>query len=96
MNDDHDTEDPLEILDGPTELAPPVRIPTVYSNEPTATYHDWRPADTRVITCRIGNDLYPGERFESRDEALEAVKLRYGRVLEANYVPGRAFFRVQR
>ncbi len=86
----------LEALDGPAELAHD-RVPTVDAPVPVATYRDWDPAETRVICCRIANDLYPkDERFESRSEALATMQLRHGAVLEVNYVPGRAFFRVRR
>lgn len=89
-------EELLELLDGPAELAPPDLVPDVHQDEPVATYPDWRRADTRVITCAINNDVFPGERYESREEARAAVELKYGRILEANYLPGRAFFRVRR
>lgn len=85
----------LEMLDGPAELAVD-RVPTVMDETPVATYRDWNPADTRVIRCRISNDLYPGERYESRDEARAGTIIKYGPILEANYVPGQAFFRVMR
>jgi hypothetical protein len=86
----------LEMLDAPGEYAVD-RVPTVDADVPLATYRDWDPKDTRIVTCRIGNDLYPrDERFESRDEAYKAVERRHGRILEANYAPGRAFFRVRR
>jgi hypothetical protein len=63
---------------------------------PVATHRDWDPAKTRIVTCRIANDLYRDERFETRGEAVAAITRRHGRILEANYVPGRAFFRVKR
>lgn len=85
----------LEMLDGPTELAVD-HIPTVDQAEPVASYSDWNKADTRLIVCRISNDVYPGERFESREEAVRVIGARHGRILEANYVPGRAFFRVKK
>lgn len=86
----------LEMLDGLTETSADV-VPTLDSKEPAASYKDWDPAATRIIACRIANDLYlRDERFESRDEARAAIQLRHGRILEANYVPGRAFFRVFR
>lgn len=88
-------EDELLALDGPPEVAPNL-TPTVDAAVPLATYPDWDPRATRVIACRIGNDIYPGPRYESRDAARAAIEAQYGRVLEANYVPGRAFFRVRR
>jgi hypothetical protein len=87
-------EETMELIDGPTEMAPPEQIPHLSQDVPVATYRDWSPKDTRVITCRIANDIYPGTRYESREEAKAAVELVHGKVLEANYVPGRAFFRV--
>ena len=79
--------------DGPAETTVH-RVPTADQSVPVADYPDWTVFNTRIVTCRIANDLYKDERFETRDEALAAMKVRYGRVLEANYVPGRAFFRV--
>lgn len=86
----------LELFDGPTELAVDC-VPEADQPDPVATYKDWDAADTRVITCAIGEGSpYPGERFETRDEARHVIAVRHGRILEANYVPGRAFFRVLR
>lgn len=85
----------LLAVDGPPEVASHP-LPTVDSAVPLATYPDWDPDDTRVVVCRIGNDIYPGPRYESRDAARAAVEAQHGRILEANYVPGRAFFRVRR
>ena len=88
-------EDDLEVVDGPTQVTPD-HIPTADQQVPVATYVDWLPKDTQVVVCRIANDLYPGKRYESRDAALVDVRRVYGRILEANYVPGRAFFRVRK
>lgn len=85
----------LEVLDGLTEVKPD-RIPTVDQEVPVASYADYDKSETRVVTCRIGNDVYSGERFESRDEARIATEAKHGRILEANYTPGRAFFRVRK
>lgn len=85
----------LELLDAPAEYAVD-RVPTSDQEAPVASYRDWNPTDTRVVTVRIGNDLFREERFESRDEARAAIEQRHGRILEANYAPGRAFFRVMR
>ena len=85
----------LEAVDGPTDTEPDF-VPTADQSIPLATYPDWVPGETRIIQCRIGNDLYSGDRYESRDEARAATELKYGKVLEANYTPGRAFFRVRR
>lgn len=83
------------IVDGPSELAADV-VPTYDAEVPVGTYRDWSEADTRVIVCAIGNDVYPGRRFATRDAAVKAITAEHGRILEANYVPGRAFLRVKR
>lgn len=83
------------IQDGPSELVID-RVPTVDDEVPTGTYVDWNAGDTRVIVCAIGNDMYPGRRFATRDAAVKAITAEHGRILEANYVPGRAFLRVKR
>lgn len=88
-------EDDLLVADGPTHTANDF-VPMMDQETPVASYTDWDPANTRVLTCRIANDLYPGERYESRDEAVAAVTRKYGRIYEANYTPGRAFFRIAR
>jgi hypothetical protein len=80
-------------LDGPSDVAVDL-VPTADQTDPVATYADWRKEDTRIVVCRIATDAYPGERFETRDEAVAAIRARHGRILEANYVPGRAFLRV--
>jgi hypothetical protein len=86
----------LEMLDGFTETHTD-HVPTLDQEVPVASHPDWTRENTRVISCRIANDLYPkDERFESRGEALAAITKRHGKVVEANYVPGRAFFRVRR
>ena len=84
------------MLDGFTETAQD-HVPTMDQEAPVASHPDWVRSQTRVISCRIANDLYPkDERFETRADALAAITKRHGRILEANYVPGRAFFRVKR
>lgn len=85
----------MEVLDGPAELAPDL-VPTVDQETPVATYQDWRREDTFVVQCAIANSTFPGTRYETRDEALRAVAKKHGRILEANYTPGRAFFRVRK
>lgn len=86
----------LELIDGPVQHAPRDFVPTVDQEEPAASYADWTKDQTVIITCRIANDLYKGRRFESRDEAVQTVQREYGRILEANYIPGRAFLRVMK
>ncbi len=71
-------------------------VPSLDSDSPVATYKTWRAEDTRVITYSIGDLGYPGRPAVSRDQALADCKLVFGKVLEANYVPGRAFLRVMR
>ncbi len=85
----------LEVLDGASELSHD-HVPQMDQEVPVASHRDWLKSQTRVVTCRIANDLYKDERFETRDEAIAAITKRHGRILEANYVPGRAFFRVKR
>lgn len=86
---------PSDVVDDiPFTDAAPDHVPTLDQDAPVATYQDWTDEDTRIVTCRIGNDIYPGERYETRDEARAATELKYGRILVANYVQGRAFFRV--
>jgi hypothetical protein len=70
------------------------RVPTAADAAPEATYVDWRKEDTEVVTYRVGNDVYPGIYAESRDGARAHCEATRGRILEANYVRGRAFFRV--
>lgn len=79
---------------GPLEDTPADEIPNLDQEEPRATYRDWLPEATKIVVCCIGNHSYPGERFNTRDDARREVRRRYGRILEANYVKGRAFFRV--
>lgn len=83
----------LEIIDGPPELAEDF-VPHVDQPAPVATYRDWKMEDTCVVTYSIRNDVYKGRPADSREEALADCRLVFGRVLEANYMPGRAFFRV--
>lgn len=81
--------------DGPAEVKES-KIPRADHREPvTSEYPDYKLEETRVISVRIANDLYPNDpKFNSREEALEWAAEKYGRVLVAQYVPGRAFFRV--
>ena len=83
----------MEVIDGPSEFATDF-VPTVDQEEPVATYRDWKLEDTRVVTYSIRNDVYKGRPADSREQALADCRLVFGRVLEANYMPGRAFFRV--
>lgn len=86
----------LELLDGFAETHAD-HVPTMDQEVPVASHPDWTAASTRVISCRIANDLYTkDERFESRSEAYAVITKRHGKIVEANYVPGRAFFRVRR
>lgn len=84
----------MELVDGPSVVAAPDQVPTADQEVPVASYRDWRQEDTFVVQCAIANDVYPGTRYDSRDKAQAAVSAKHGRILEANYTPGRAFFRV--
>jgi hypothetical protein len=83
--------------DEPTEIAPNL-VPSLDQAEPLATYQDWDPKDTKVVVYFIGGSPRGSNGLWAltRDNALRQAKLTYGRVFEANYVPGRAFFRVKR
>lgn len=87
--------DDLLVADGPPAYQPKA-LPTVDQDIPVATYEDWTPEQTRIVNYRIANNYYPGEYAETRDKAYAMATVKYGRILEANYVPGRAFFRVFR
>jgi hypothetical protein len=85
-------EDDLDVL---ADATPPPSVPTIDDEEPVVMeYPDWCEEDTEVVTCRIANDNYKGRRFETYGEARRTVLAERGRILEQNYVPGRAFFRV--
>ena len=71
-------------------------IPTCDTEAPSATYRNYRPEDTRIIVYSVGRLGYPGRPVDTRDQALADCKRVFGKVLEANYVPGRAFLRVMR
>lgn len=75
--------------------SPPNRIPTVDDEEPKATYQTWSKENTEIKTYAVDNTVYPGIRAETRDAARKHCTENFGEILEANYVPGRAFFRVR-
>lgn len=83
------------------ELAPNL-VPDIDQETPVATYPDWKHEDTKVVSYTIIHEPEPvkstiGDRWAaSRAEAKADAEARFGRVFEANYVPGRAFFRVKR
>lgn len=77
------------------ELASDV-VPTVDGVNGEPTYRDWRPEDTRIVTYAVGNTVYPGKYAETREAAKADCEVLHGRILEANYVQGRAFFRVMK
>ena len=84
--------------DETVEVAPNL-VPDIDQESPVATYPDWRHEDTKVVTYQIG--LIPPTKTSDhwavgRPQAKADAETRYGRVYEANYVPGRAFFRVKR
>lgn len=86
---------PEEIVDSPAEVHVDM-VPQGDDEHPVASYQDWNLFDSFIVTCRINNNLYKGRPFETRDQAIKAITAEYGRILEANYVPGRAFFRVRK
>lgn len=88
--------DPETINDIPVTVMSEDLVPTVDSHEPglAVSYPDWSKEDTKVVTYAIGNTFYKGTFAETRDAALAHATLVYGKVYEANYVQGRAFFRV--
>lgn len=88
--------DPEKINDIPITVIAEDVVPTVDSEQPVATYPDWNKEDTLILTYRIGNNYYTGKQAESREAAKADAIAMYGRVLEENYVQGRAFFRVPR
>lgn len=84
-----------EPLEGITEVQQDL-VPTLDQEHPVASYADWNIYNTHVITCTLGNSPHKGLRFANREDALKGVTQQYGKIYEANYVPGRAFFRVAR
>jgi hypothetical protein len=97
MQQPKDIPDPESINDIPVTVISIQVVPTV-DHENAAkvpvTYQDWRKEDTKVVTYAIGNTVYKGIQVESREEAQRHCETVHGRILEANYVQGRAFFRV--
>jgi hypothetical protein len=94
-------EDAIRFLENESEAAEVVDeepvvglVPTIDQEEPVASYDDWLPEQTEVITCCIGDAPYKGRPFETYADAKATIKQERGRVLEYNAVPGRAFFRV--
>lgn len=83
----------VEIVDDADEPLVGV-VPNIDQEVPVASYDDWVPADTEIITCRIGDAPYKGRPFDTYAEAKATIKQERGRILEYNTVPGRAFFRV--
>lgn len=92
-----DLPDPESINDVPVTVISEQVVPTLELESPAkvpVTYQDWRKEDTKVITYTIGNSFYKGIQVESREEAQRHCEMMHGRILEANYVQGRAFYRV--
>jgi hypothetical protein len=72
-------------------------VPTIDQEEPVVgEYPDWDEANTEIVTCRIANDDYKGRRFETVAQARTTITAERGRIREENFVPGRAFFRVDK
>ena len=91
---DDEDDDPTE----PVAEDPPSRIPTVYDDAPPDPfYQDWDRESTRVVTYCIGAEgLYPGKYAPDYPAALADVTARFGKPVEVNTVPYRAFFRVRK
>lgn len=83
-----------DVNDVPLTVIQPDVVPTVDAEKPVATYPDWKREDTKIVTYTIGNNVYRGTYADTREAALAHCEAIHGRVLEANYVQGRAFFRV--
>jgi len=88
-------QEPKPEENSPIEIALDA-IPSVDDEIPRAVYKDWTPEQTKVITYSVGGLGYRGILVATRDEAVRHAVAMYGKVLEANYVPGRAFLRVMR
>ena len=71
-------------------------IPSVDDENPVASYHDWTPEQTKVVTYSVGGMGFRGILVATREEAMRHATAMFGKVVEANYVPGRAFLRVMR
>lgn len=87
---------PQEEIDDLGTVTSDDRVPSVDQENPVGTYRDWRREDTQVITYRVNNDFYKGIYAETRDDAIAHCKEKFGPILEANYVQGRAFFRIRK
>lgn len=95
--DSTDLPEPQLIDDVPETVMSEDLVPTVDTERPAlATYKDWQDEDTKIVMYRIGNNYYPGKHAESRDAARADCQLLHGRILAANFVHGRAFFRVKK
>lgn len=67
------------------------------TSPPPATYRDWLPEETRVLVYTTDPATYPKDRpATTRASAKAECELCFGKVLEANYVGERCFFRVRR
>ena len=72
-------------------------VPTIDVPVPQATYRDWLPEETRVVVYTTDPTTYPKDRpATTRASAKAECELCFGKVLEANYVGERCFFRVRR
>ena len=71
-------------------------MPTLDQERPEATYKDWNSTNTVIKVYRIDTDVYPGTWAKTRESAAADCRAKHGRILEANFVPSRAFFRVWR
>lgn len=76
-------------------------VPTVDQADdtkpPPATYRDWTAEDTRIVVFTTASHRYSKDRpAASRADARAQCELAFGRILEANYLSERFFFRVSR
>lgn len=91
--------EPEEVEENDVRLTPNF-VPTMEQEVPVATYIDWKKEDTHVVTFQIGSAGITQRNTvghcATRSQADAECAKRFGRILEANYVPGRAFYRVMK
>jgi hypothetical protein len=95
-----ETIEPEEVEENDVRLTPNF-VPNMEQEVPVATYIDWKKEDTHVVTFQVGSAGQGTIRntvghCATRSQAETECTKRFGRILEANYVPGRAFFRVMK
>jgi hypothetical protein len=83
------TEDIVPTIDDHERLTP--------DQPPEATYRDWTPDQTMVITYTTNPEKFRKDwACASRDWARDHCAAKYGRILEEVALPERFFFRVYR